>query len=382
MKIAIFTDTYLPQINGVAISTQTFVREFEKLGHHVVILGPKVDKTTTSSGKIWRFKSMPFPFQPEYRIISPLSRKLRMFGRLKFDIVHIQTPFFMGHLGQYMAWKHKIPTVHTYHTFWAEYLHYFPLIPKRLRQTIDLLLLSKNFCNRCDHIFVPTDQIQEKLIEYGVTRPLTILPTGIDLDQIGQTPADSKEFRLTYHISETDRVLIFVGRLGQEKNVHFLLRAFYQVQSRVENCKLLLVGDGPERGPLTALATELGIADSVIMTGYLPHAKVFTAYSAADVIAFPSKTETQGLSLLEGLALGKPAVCINELGVKHILTKGGFLTADSIDEYSDRLVELLTNPAILAQKQQEAIERGKEFSASEMAKRAIAVYTSLLGAPS
>jgi len=297
------------------------------------------------------------------------------------DTDDIETPFFMGHLGQYMAWKHNIPTVHTYHTFWAEYLHYFPLIPKRFRQTIDLLLLSKNFCNRCEHVFVPTDQIRDKLQEYGVTSPLTVLPTGIDLDQIGQH-SDPKEFRAKYHIADSDRVLIFVGRLGQEKNVHFLLRAFEKVAQRVPRCKLLLVGDGPERDALTTQASEMGIADAVIMTGYLPHQKVFTAYAAADVIAFPSKTETQGLSLLEGLALGKPAVCINELGVKHILTKGGFLTNDSLDDYSDRLVELLTNPILLAQKQREAVERSQEFSASEMAKRAIAVYTSLLGAKS
>ncbi|NDC82422.1 glycosyltransferase family 4 protein [bacterium] len=378
MKIAIFTDTYLPQINGVAISTQTFVREFEKLGHQVVILGPKTDKSTRSTGKIWRFKSMPFPFQPEYRIISPLSRKLRLFGRLKFDVIHIQTPFFMGHLGQYMAWKHKIPVVHTYHTFWAEYLHYFPLIPKRFRQTIDLLLLSKNFCNRCDHIFVPTNEIQSKLLDYGVTTPLTVLPTGIDLELI-KSHSDVGDFRAKYGIKSNQTVLIFVGRLGQEKNVEFLLRSFALVHSARPTTRLLLVGDGPERDHLLRLANELGIHESIVLTGYLPHAKVFTAYAASDIIAFPSKTETQGLSLLEGLALGKPAVCINELGVKHILTKGGFLTNDSQDEYVERLIQLIDDRSVYDRLSAEATERGAEFSAEEMARRAISVYQSLLG---
>ena len=157
------------------------------------------------------------------------------------------------------------------------------------------------------------------------------------------------------------------------------MRAFARVHAQVPQCKLVMVGDGPERETLQKLAIELGISDHLLMPGYLPHRSVFTAYAAADVIAFPSKTETQGLSLLEGLALGKPAVCINELGVKHILTQGGFLTEDNLDEYVDRLVLLLTQPDIYQQKQAEAIQRGQDFSASEMAKRAIEVYSQLIG---
>ncbi|NBV42417.1 glycosyltransferase family 4 protein, partial [bacterium] len=365
MKIAIFTDTYLPQINGVAVSTQTFVKEFEKLGHSVVIIGPKVDKTTRSTGRVWRFKSMPFPFQTEHRIIFPLSRKLRLFKRMGFDIIHVQTPFFMGHLGQYLGWKNNIPVVHTYHTFWAEYLHYFPLIPKRLRHRIDLLLLSKNFCNRCDHVFVPTQEIQTKLLEYGVTVPLTILPTGINLETI-RAHGSPHDFRAKYNIEPQEKVVIFVGRLGQEKNVRFLMDAFAALNKQLPRTRLLMVGDGPEREYLEEKTKELGISNHVTFCGYLPHQKVFTAYAASDVIAFPSKTETQGLSLLEGLALGKPAVCINELGVKHILTEGGFLTDDSLDDYVEKLVKLLVDEKLYHQKYLEAIHRGEQFSANEM----------------
>ncbi len=377
MKIAIFTDTYLPQINGVAISTHTFAKEFEKLGHQVVIIGPKVDKKTRSTGKIWRFKSMPFPFQKEYRIISPLSRKLRFFGRLKFDIVHIQTPFFMGHLGQYLAWKHNIPMVHTYHTFWAEYLHYFPLLPKRFRHAVDLLLLSKKFCNRCEHVVVPTDDIFHKLTEYGVTVPISVIPTGINLEQI-QAHGDPVAFLLQYVIPVDAKVLIFVGRLGQEKNVTFLVNAFAEIAKTRSNVVLLMIGDGPERDSIRRVATQLGITSRLVMPGYLPHRDVFTAYAASDIIAFPSKTETQGLSLLEGLSLGKPAVCINELGVRYILSKGGFLTDDSLTIYTEKIKELLDNPEVYKIKSLEAVERGHEFSAAEMAKRAIEVYTNLV----
>lgn len=171
MKIAIFTETYHPQINGVVTSTSILSQKLESLGHQVLIIGPKTNEAQESTDKVWRFRSVPFPFQPEHRIISPLSRKLRKFKEMDFDIIHVQTPLFMGHLGQYLSWYHQIPLVHTYHTFWAEYLHYFPVLPKRFRKQADLLVLSRNFCNRCNHVIVPSSQMKQKLIEYGVEAP-------------------------------------------------------------------------------------------------------------------------------------------------------------------------------------------------------------------
>jgi len=379
MKIAVFTDTYLPQINGVAISTRTFKQEYEALGHQVVVIGPKVDRTTRSTATVWRFKSMPFPFQPEYRMISPLSRKLRLFKRLKFDVIHIQTPFFMGHLGQYLGWKHKIPVVHTYHTLWSEYLHYFPLVPKRLRHTVDLLVLSRTFCNRCQHVLVPSEAIRAHLQSYGVQTPMTVLPTGVSLERI-QQHADPAVFRQTWGIAPGDQVAIFVGRLGMEKNVMFLLAAFEALLQRVPGLKLVVVGDGPERETMTRWVRDQGIGDRVVFTGYLSQRDVFTAYAASDVILFPSKTETQGLSLIEGLSLGKPAVCINEMGVQ-LMTQGGFLTSDSLDEYVAKAMVLFQDRDVYQQKSREAQALAQGYSSKEMARKALAVYDGLVAKP-
>ncbi|NDD67341.1 glycosyltransferase family 4 protein [bacterium] len=376
MKIAVFTDTYLPQINGVAISTRTFKQEYEALGHQVVVIGPKVDRSSRSTATVWRFKSMPFPFQPEYRMISPLSRKLRLFKRLKFDVIHIQTPFFMGHLGQYLGWKHKIPVVHTYHTLWSEYLHYFPLVPKRLRHTVDLLVLSRTFCNRCQHVLVPSEAIQSHLQSYGVQTPMTVLPTGVSLERIEQH-GDPAVFRHHWGIAPDDPVAIFVGRLGMEKNVMFLLAAFHSLTQRMPALKLVVVGDGPERQDMIRWVHEYGVADRVVFTGYLSHHDVFTAYAASDVILFPSKTETQGLSLIEGLSLGKPAVCINEMGVR-LMTQGGFLTSDSLDDYVEAAYRLFQDRALYTQKSAEAQALARSYSSKEMARKALAVYDTLI----
>ena len=123
LKIAIFTETYTPQVNGVVTSIQILARELEKLGHYVLIIGPKLKEAQNSTDKVWRFRSMTYPFQPEHRMISPFSRKLQEFKKIEFDVIHVQTPIFMGYLGQYLSWKHNIPMVHTYHTFWEKYLH-------------------------------------------------------------------------------------------------------------------------------------------------------------------------------------------------------------------------------------------------------------------
>ena len=368
MNIAIFSDTYSPQINGVVTSTITFAHELEKMGHKVYIMGPRMKGATESTDKVWRFRSFPFLFQKEYRCISPFSRQLRKFKGLHIDVIHIQTPFSMGYLG----WKYTIPVVHTYHTHWEEYLHYFPLLPHTIRKKLSILLLSKTFGNRCKHVIVPSSQMKEKLLEYEVSSPISVIPTGIELNQDpSQSAIDA--FRTRFHLSAYTPLMIFVGRLGTEKNIYFLLESAKRVLEKVPTSKLLIVGDGPERERMKAKTAELGIASHCVFTGYLSHKDVFTAYAASKVITFPSKTETQGLSLLEGLSLGKPAVCINAMGVKDILEKGGFLTSET-EEFSERTIDLLTNEVLYEEKSQEALETARQFSSTAMTEKLLEVY--------
>jgi len=377
MKIVIFSDTYLPQINGVAISTATLVNELEKLGHDVIVVGPRVEEARRSTKKVWRFRSITYPFQKEYRLISPLSRKLRRFRRMTFDVLHVQTPFSLGHLGQYLGWKYQIPVVHTYHTFWKEYAHYLPLIaklPESVVDNINNLLFSKRFSNRCQHIVAPSSQMKRHLEDYGVNVPITVLPTGIELSHTqSQTP---NELRAKYGYSTTDSVLIFVGRLGIEKNIYFLVDCFEKLQHSLPNLKLLMVGDGPERDNLTRYIQKKSLQSNIVLTGYIENKQVFPLFAMSDVIVFPSKTETQGLSLLEGLSCGKPAVCIKAMGVEDVLEgeRGGFLTEDTVDAYCEKVEALLTDKNLYQQKAKEARERAEQFSATNMAKQMERVY--------
>ncbi|MFC1771197.1 glycosyltransferase family 4 protein [Candidatus Margulisiibacteriota bacterium] len=377
MKIAIFTDTYFPQINGVVTSTRLLSKELEKRGHQVLIVGPRMPGALRSSNKVWRFRSVPFPFQKEYRLISPLSLKLRKFKEKGIDLIHIQTPFSMGHLGQYMSWKHDLPMVHTYHTFWAEYAHYLPFIPTRFKNLVskvDNLLFSKNFCNRCHQIIAPSAQMKEKLLEYGVRIPINVIPTGIELEEL--KGSSDLSFRRNYQIGKNKKICIFVGRLGIEKNVYFLLDSFKMILKQSPDTVLFLAGDGPERENMIEYAQKIGVERNVIFAGYLTHNEVFKALHAADVVMFPSKTETQGLSLIEGFAMGCPAVGINAMGVAYVLENnmGGFLTEENLEQYTDKVLLLLNNEKIYKKKQKEALERAGYFSSASMGDKIERVY--------
>ncbi len=379
MNIAIFTDTYTPQINGVVTSTLTFKRDLEARGHTVIVGSPKVQDSPPATLSEWRFASMAFPFQKEHRMTSPLSQNLRNFEDNHFDIIHVQTPFFMGHLGQYLGWRYNIPVIHTYHTYWEEYLHYFPLLPKKICKLVYNHLLTKTFCNRCAHLIVPSHQMAEKLPTYGITTPISVIPTGIETPP-PISEAEKAALSQKLGLNPERRYLIFVGRLGLEKNIPFLIEMFAHIARQLPDVDLLILGDGPEKEHLKIQAESLGIGTRCLFPGYVSHAEVFVAYSIATLIVFASKTETQGLSLLEGLAVGKPAVCIQAMGIQDILAhnNGGFLSPEEPVTFANFGMRLLTDPELYAQKAQEAQSRAQDFSSQNMTLKLESVYQNAL----
>lgn len=379
MKIAIFTDTYTPQINGVVTSILTFKKELENLGHQVIVGGPKFKEGPLATPDEWRFNSMAFPFQKEHRVISPLSRQLRNFEENNFDIIHVQTPFSLGHLGQYLGWRYKIPVVHTYHTYWEEYLHYFPLLPKPICKMVYNKLLTTKFCNRCAHIIVPSNQMQEKLLEYGIKTPTTVIPTGIDIHH-QVTPEKKEALMSKLGLPKNKRFLVFVGRLGQEKNIGFLVKMFQKVAQELPDVDLLIAGDGPEKENLIALSQSLGIEDRCHWLGYVTHDEVFTLYTLSTLIVFASKTETQGLSLLEGLAMGRPAVCVKAMGIEDILhnNQGGILCEEDTQIFADHCLSLLKDPKFYMQKAEEALHRAHSFSSTQTTHQLVQVYQDVI----
>ncbi len=377
LKIAIFTDTYFPQINGVVTSTETFVQSFRKQGHRVVIFAPDDKDAPANEVDVVRFPAVAYPFQPEYLFAFPFIRPVRNFVAYQFDIVHIQTPFSIGLYGLNLAKKHHIPVVHTYHTFFERYLHYIPILPEAWLVGA-ARWISRKFCNAFDYVFAPSIQMKVQLEKYKVTTPIEVIPTGIEFMDISERDRLSVSAR--FNIKKTETWAIYGGRLGREKNVYFMLDAFVRLAARFPDLKLLIVGDGPERKGMETQIQKAGFTDRVVFTGYLTRTHMITAFSLAKIYLFPSVTETQGLTLLECFSVGTPAVCIRSMGVEFLMGNdtGGFALDANLDDYVMAAQRLLQDPDLHAQKSHEARNRAAEFSATMIANRVIDIYVDLV----
>ena len=380
MNIAIFSDTYLPQINGVVTSIEMFREALEQKGHNVYIFAPLIrSKNHQDRPNVFRFASTKFLFQPEYRISLPYSRAINKFAKLNIDIVHSQTPFTMGLLAVYLAKRHNIPLVHTYHTLFSEYVHYLPIPTDYSKQFA--IWVSKSYCNANHLIIAPTEQIKTELIKYNVTTPIEVIPTGIKITDVHkvQTKGVEAQFKLT-----KDKIyLSTISRLGKEKNVPFLIQSFKLIHDTFPNTGLIIMGDGPERKSLEREAIKLGIRDDIIFTGYIDRNQIFPLLKVSTLFVFASKTETQGLVILEAMSMKKPVVAIDAMGVSSVLedNQGGYLTHDDTTHFSQCVISLLQNPETYEQKCLEAYKKANSLSANKMARKLINCYTSLLPCP-
>ena len=379
MNIAFFSDTYLPQINGVVTSMEIFRQTLTEKGHNVYIFCPQTEfgQKKDDPDYVFRFKSAKFFFQPEYRLSWPYSRALNKFKALNIDIIHTHTPFTMGMLAVFLAQRYKKPLVHTYHTLFMEYIHYIPIPSDYAKNFVSWA--SKSFCNQNHLVIVPSKNIKEELIEYNVLTPIEVIPTGISLTDCHKVSiAGVKE---KYGI-DTDKYnyLITISRMAKEKNVIFLLEAFKKLKEKHQNLKFIMIGDGPEREKQEEKAKELGIFDDIIMTGYIERCQIFPLLKLSKIFIFASKTETQGLVLLEAMSMKIPCVAIDSMGVSDVMedNQGGFLSKDDQEEYVKLVTTLISNNDLYQKKCIEAYQRATHLSANKMTKKLIEAYEHLL----
>jgi 1,2-diacylglycerol 3-alpha-glucosyltransferase len=380
MNIGLFTDTYLPQINGVVTSIEIFRKELEKQGHRVYVFCPRMGQVHTipvSHEYLKRFFSIPYPMQREHRLVFPVSSQLLKFLSYELDVIHSQDYFPMGVLAALLSWRYKIPHVHTYHTLWTEYAHY-SFLPRGVGKGF-LKWWSRVFCNKCDLIISPSSLIKNVLENYGIKKKIEIIPTGIDYESLSQSNG-KKKIRDELQLSPTQRILSFAGRLGKEKNLYFLLRAFQIIREKDPTAILLIIGDGPEKRSLIHFSHSLKLKGKVIFLGYRKRHEVLSILSQSDIFLFPSKTETQGLSLLEALACGTPAVAINAMGVVDVLRNdmGGFLVQEDEQEFADKARAMLLDTSLHEKKAREAVRRAEEFSSCKMAEKLIHCYEEVM----
>lgn len=384
MRIAIFTDTYRPEINGVVTSIDTYRSELERQGHEVWVFAPRYFGRDDPHPRTFRFPSIPYPFKmmKERRIawMGPVS--MLRFGRLRIDVIHSQVPAFMGIYALLVSALWRVPHVHTYHTHYMEYRHYMPFPSAFARRAI--IWIARHYCGRTNHVIVPSSGIKDAVLSYGVDAPVTVIPTGIDTrDRRSDVPLP--DLLAKYRLDAPDeparkRLLVSVGRLGREKNIRFLIRAMAKMREAGEPVHLFMIGNGPDRAEIEVEIETLRLRDDVTLTGYVDRDDVLSFLRACELFIFASKTETQGLVLLESMAMGTPVVAIDATGVHDLVGDdvGGIATEDDVEAFARSTLELLRAPRLLRRKKAEAVRRAELWSIENQARRLEAVYESAI----
>lgn len=374
MKIGLFTDSYLPQLDGVATSVHAQAKELEKLGHEVYIIAPKHPNYRDKKNVI-RLFSFKLYEKPLVRVGLQLpQRSLLKILQLDFDIIHGHSGGPVTFLGWQIAHMKKIPYVATYHTMWNRYSHY--LLKGAIRPRM-LEISSVLFGNACDTLIAPTQKVRDALRSYGVKKPIVVIPSGLDVEKFAKPKRGYLRKKLD--ITNSDKIILSVCRLGKEKSVDFLIKSFKHVYETDPTAYLVLVGEGNERQQLTDLTIDLGINDRVKFTGGIPNERIPEVYADADLFLFASRTETQGLVILEAMISGLPVIAVADKAYKDIVKNdyNGYLLKKNVVLFAEHINKLLHEDTLRKQLGSNAHLTGKKFSAKETARELVKVYTDL-----
>ena len=380
MHVLMLSDVYFPRINGVSTSIETFRRDLVNLDIRVSLIAPEYS-TTDKTPATWRVPSRKVLFDPEDRLMhwDHLMRTVKQAGNSNVDMVHIQTPFLAHYAGIRAGRSLGVPMVATYHTHFEEYIHhYLPLLP---RSALRLFArrLARNQCNDLDAVVVPSEAMRQTLSDYGVTAPLHILPTGIPIDQFSN--GDGRLFRARHAIAPDRPLALYVGRIAHEKNIGFLIDATERIRHQRPDFLLLIAGEGPALASLRRSVEKLGLDGNVRFVGYLDReTELPDCYAAADVFVFSSKTETQGLVLLEAMAAGIPVYAFAAMGTRDIVEpcRGAVVAPQEPVAFAAGLVELMADPQRMAELSVQARKFADAWSAPERARQLAELYRSLV----
>ena len=384
LHVLYVSDVFFPRINGVSTSIETFRSELLDAGHRVTLIAPHYlanREVVLEANDIYRIPSRPVPRDPEdrlksYRSTLGLAAELRPLG---IDLVHIHTPFVAHYAGLALAKALGVPRLATYHTYFEEYLgHYLPFLPSSWVRAC-ARHFSRAQCNDMDAVVVPSLAMRDVLEGYGVSQPLTVLPTGIPKDFF--RAGDGDRFRAAQGIAPGRPMALFVGRVAFEKNIGFLLEVLGRAKRDIPDLLLVVAGEGPALPSLREEARRLGLEGQVSFVGYLDRQSgLRDCYAAADAFVFASRTETQGLVLLEAMAQGVPVVGLAAMGTRDIISpeRGAVAAPDEVDGFASCLVGVLSEPSRHAKLSAQAREFALEWSAAERAREVADLYRSLL----
>jgi 1,2-diacylglycerol 3-alpha-glucosyltransferase len=284
VKIGFFTDTYLPQVSGVATSIRTLKDELEKMGHEVFIFTTTDPNAPEFEEGIIRMPSVPFiSFKDRRIVVRGMWYAYLIAKELELDLIHTHTEFGAGLLGKMVGKKMRIPVIHTYHTMYEDYLHY--IAKGKVVRPVHVKYFSRLFANHSTGVVCPSERVIEKLESYGVVAPMRIIPTGIEIEKFKRpdlTEEMKQDLRTALGITEKELMVLSLSRISYEKNIQAIIQGLPEVLDVLPNVRMVIVGKGPYKEELEELVTEKGLMEYVQFVGEVPNDEVALYYQAAN----------------------------------------------------------------------------------------------------
>ena len=383
MHIAHFSNTYHPSISGVVRSVSSFRQALTELGHNVFVFTQDAKDYQDTEPFIFRYFSLDLGLPNEFPANIPISPFMdRLIPILKLDVIHAHHPINLGQVAANKAEELKLPLVFTFHTRYRDYSHYFPMpqqaVQGLVREAIDYWI--RDYLKRCDHVVVPSESMRQVLADkYDVKEAITVVPTGIDLRPY--LKANGRRVRRERAWGR-DFVLISVGRLTPEKGWPTLIKAAAQVMQARPRVRLALVGEGFRQRKFEKLAKELGVAERVEFVGKMPFEEIPNYLKAADLFAFASDSETQGLVTLEAMAAGLPVVAVDAIGTSDVVEDGkdGFLTENNSQALAAGILRMMQKKETLEHFRKASQRKARSVDILKQARRLMTVYDEAIAA--
>lgn len=381
LRIAMFTNNYLPFIGGVPISIERLKRGLEKLGDTVMIVAPSY-RDQANEERVLRVPSLlTMGENREFRLANIFLARIRKAVRaFKPDVIHLHHPFWLGSLGLFIGRRLHVPVIYTYHTRLEHYAHFVPLPGMLFRNLISHELI-KRFANKCDAVIVPTYSTEEYLRMIGVKTPTFVQPTGIEYERFQSVEtAQIEELRSRLGLT-TEKVFISVSRLSNEKNIDFMIDAIDTLRKQTtEPFRFLMIGDGHQKERLQSRISELGLTGHITLAGSVPPDEMPLWYRLGDAFLFASKSETQGMVILEAMAAGLPVVAVRSSGIDDVVRQGinGFKTPERQDQWLTQVKRLLEDDELREAMAERALEFAADYSVAQFATDIRQIYASAL----
>jgi glycosyltransferase involved in cell wall biosynthesis len=378
MKICFFTNTFLPHVGGVARSVQTFLEDYRRARHRVLVVAPefpegpaprRIERSVVRTRALQQFNGS--DFSVSLPLASEVTDRIEKF---RPQILHTHHPFLLGDSALRIGASMNLPVIFTHHTLYEQYTHYVPFDSEPVKDFV--VDLTTRFANCCSAVFAPSESVAKLLAERGVEKPVHVIPTGIDTRRLAT--GRRAVARARFGIPEQAVVVGHVGRLAAEKNLGFLTNALARAATTSKRLHVLVVGDGPERASMQRELEAAGLGARIHFAGTRSGRQLIDAYAAMDVFAFASHSETQGMVLAEAMSAGLPVVALDASGVRDTMTDAleGRLLPSRADEeaFASALCSLVRTKRVRLRHSEAARRRATDFDRRVTADRAIEVY--------